>query len=853
MLISVRRLCVAALAGIVVAIGATQTALAAAPAVRDPDVVSRFVEQRAASTDFTRLEAFGEAARLRRDREGLNRLYHVAWTFLNQGDFDKAAIWNTRLAEAARRIGDHRYQRIAHLNVLTIRYDSGDTSAAREMSRIAERDPDWFVAAHAVRLAALALMDEDRIGAGLQLLTEFEARIPADAPYAATARAGIWEVAGVGLMKLNDLGGATAAFHRFEVEFSNPAYPRPDFDSLYNLTRMAVQLGDHAQALRLYQAHHRLSVRANLESLSAYDANLCVMTAKGREDWPGVLNCLKPYGPDLGAAAFLSHHLLPARAIALARTGRVAEAQRDMAEIRRRIAADDFAEEGPSEFQRVEAELLYATGRPKEGFDKLNAYHLAQHIYRTRRFSDGIAQVTGDMQEKLDERRLQLQTAKTNASLQKVVIESQRWLVAVVALFLLTALGALIWLAWQAGRLRDARSRAETANRAKSEFLANMSHEIRTPLNGVVAMADALGRQAMPPRQREMIEIIRSSGETLERLLSDILDSAKIEAGQLSLETAPFALAQTLSDIGALWRARAEDKGLLLHVDIDPALPAFVEGDVVRVRQVVGNLVSNAVKFTTEGEVRLTVCVEPEARVLITVSDTGVGFDEAQMSRLFTRFQQADGSITRQFGGTGLGLAISRDLVERMGGEMGCTSQPAEGARFWVRLPLPAVEGETAQIAVADPASSEPQGGLRILLADDHPANRKVVEVLLSVADVDLVSVADGQQAVDAYRKERFDLILMDMQMPVMDGLTATRAIRELERAVGLPRTPLLMLTANAMAEHVAAGAEAGADGHLSKPVTSDRLFTAIEIALSGVTEAVAQEVVVPPQDQANA
>ena len=809
-------------------------------AVRDPEAVTRFVESRAATTDFGKLETFGIQALSRHDREGLNRLYHVTWTTLNQGDFDKAATWNSRLAEAARRQHDERYQKIAHLNALTIRYDNGETAAAAEMRRIADTDPDWFVGAHAVRLAALALMDEDRIGEGLRLLTEFEARIPADAPYTSTARAGIWEVAGVGLMKLNDLGGAAAAFHRFEVEFSNPAYPRPDFDSIYNLTRMAVQLGDHAQARRLYQAHHRLSARSGMTSLLAYDANLCVMTAKGREDWPGVLDCLKSYGPDLGSADFLAHHLLPARAIALARTGQVAAAQRDLADIRRRLAAGDFAEEGPSEIPHVEAELLYATGHAKEAFDRLQAYRLAQDVYRTKRFSDGIAQVTGDMQEKLDERRLQLQTASSNVSLQKVVIDSQRWMVGIVALFLISALGAVVWLAWQAGRLKDARARAEAANRTKSEFLANMSHEIRTPLNGVVAMADALGREELPPRQREMIDIIRTSGETLERLLSDILDSAKIEAGQMSLEKASFDLRQTLSDVGALWRARAEDKGLLLHVGIDPALPRAVTGDVVRVRQVIGNLVSNAVKFTTEGEVRLTVAAEPDDRVLVTVSDTGVGFDDTQMSRLFTRFQQADGSITRQFGGTGLGLAISRDLVERMGGEMGCASKPGEGATFWVRLPLDVAEiDEPATSAPVEPVvraanDADAAGGpLHILLADDHPANRKVVEVLLSVADVNIVAVEDGQKAVDAYRKDRFDLILMDMQMPVMDGLSATCAIREIEQRLGLPRTPLLMLTANAMAEHVAAGAEAGADGHLSKPVTSDRLFAAVEAALA--------------------
>ncbi len=799
-----------------------------------PDEVASFVEKRASQTDFQQLETFGQAALRRNDREGLNQLYHVTWTILNQGDFDKARAWNARLRSAAVRLHDVRYQRIADLNDLTIRYDDGDAEAAAEMHRIAQGESDWFVGAHAVRLAALALMDEDRIGAGLQLLTEFETRIPPADPFAGTARAGIWEVAGIGLMKLNDLEGAARAFYRFEVEFSNPTYPRPDFDSVYNLTRMAVQLGDHARAQRLYAVHHRLAQRMKLGSLSAYDANLCVMLAEGRRDWRSLLNCLKPYGVDLGAADFLAAHLLPARAVALARTGRIAEARRDLDEIRRRVASGDFREEGPSEIPHVEAEVLFASGRAAEAYEKLDAYRRAQLVDDTRRFSTGIGQVTGDLQEKLDERRLQLKTANANADLQRTVIESQRWIVGIATLFLVTAIAATIWLAHQARRLREASSRAETANRAKSEFLANMSHEIRTPLNGVVAMADALGREGLPPRQREMIDIIRTSGETLERLLSDILDSAKIEAGQLSLEAAPFPLVQMVQDIGALWRARAEDKGLILGVEIDPNTPSAVSGDVVRVRQVLGNLVSNAVKFTGQGEVRVTVRAEDDGQILFRVTDTGVGFDQTQMSRLFTRFQQADGSITRQYGGTGLGLAISRDLVQRMGGDMGCASTPGEGAAFWFRLPLPAVETTLSTVDEMPAAPVESRDGpLRILLADDHPANRKVVEVLLSVADVEIVSVEDGRQAVEAFRKDRFDLILMDMQMPVMDGLTATRDIRRLEKASGTPRTPVLMLTANAMAEHVEAGVEAGADGHLAKPITSQRLFDAIEAALT--------------------
>lgn len=794
--------------------------------------LARRVEQRAAATSFPALEAFGEAALSRSDREGLNRLYHVMWITLNQGDFERAEVWNNRLAAAALARRDTRYQMIARLNALTIRYDSGDTAASVEMAEIARTTPDWFVKAHAMRISALALMDQDRIGDGLRLLTEADAIVPDDAPYADTARAGLWEVTGIGLMKLHDIEGATTAFRRFEIDFSNPAYPRPDFDALYNLTRLSVQVGDQDLADRLYAAHHRLSRRSAVESLQVYDANLCAMVAEGGGDSRGVLNCLSPYGADLGAADFLAPQMLPSRALAYARTGQLGLARRDLAEIRRREAAGLFREEGFSEVPRVEAALLFAEGRTREAFQRLDAYHKAQGVQTARRFSAGIGQVTGDMQEQLAERRSQLDTARTNTRLQKDVISSQRWIVGIALVFFLTAAGLLVWQWRSAGHLRLARRAAEEASRSKSDFLANMSHEIRTPLNGVVAMADALARSDLGPREREMVDIVRSSSGTLERLLSDILDTAKIESGQITIEPAPFQLADVVRETTALWRPGAEAKGVALVIGIPAEAERLVHGDAVRVRQILTNLVSNALKFTAEGEVRLSVEDTPAGHVRFTVTDTGVGFEPDQKARIFGRFHQADGSITRRFGGTGLGLTISRELAELMGGRLDCDSEPEIGSRFWFEMPLPLAD-LAGTGAVPVPEADVDATALRILLADDHPANRKVIEVLLSGTGADLLCVADGQEAVDAFRGGGFDLVLMDMQMPVMDGLTATAEIRAFEMQQGRGRTPLLMLTANAMPDHVEAGRKAGADGHLAKPVTTATLFAAISQVLA--------------------
>ncbi|WP_240387270.1 ATP-binding protein [Brevundimonas naejangsanensis] len=641
--------------------------VAAPPASAAPSQVvelARAVEERAAGTDFAALEAFGLEALKRHDREGLNRLYHVTWTVLNQGDFDKATLWNERLAARARAQGDDRYLAIARLNGLTIRYDQGDVSVVPELERVARTAEDWFVKAHASRLSALALMDQDRIGEGLRLLTTAEAEIPVDDPFAATARAGVWEMTGMGLMKLSDVVGAAAAFRRFEIDDSNPDYPRPDFDSLYNLTRMALQVGDLPRAEHYYAAHHRLAQRAGLESLRAYDAALCAFVADGRQDSRGVLDCLAPFTALIDGEAFLALDILPLRGVARARLGDLAGARSDLRRLRELAPAGIV---DPRE-RLVEAELLFGSGRPSEAFAVLRDYERQRDVHAARRFSAGIHQVTGDMQQQLAERRRQLETARANTQLQRAVIRGQNWILGISLVFALSVLFVLLWQRRQSRRLKKAQLRAEAANRAKSEFLANMSHEIRTPLNGVVAMADALSQRGLPERDRELVDVIRSSGVTLERLLSDILDLARIETGELAIDPAPFDLGQAVRDVVAMWEPLALGKQVELRLEQDPRLPRRVTGDAVRLRQVLTNLVSNALKFTQAGTVDLEVVLTDDGRVRFVVTDTGIGFDADFKSRIFHRFQQADGSITRRFGGSGLGLAISADLVRLMGG-----------------------------------------------------------------------------------------------------------------------------------------------------------------------------------------
>ena len=403
--------------------------------------------------------------------------------------------------------------------------------------------------------------------------------------------------------------------------------------------------------------------------------------------------------------------------------------------------------------------------------------------------------------------------------------------------------------------LRTAKTEAEAANHAKSDFLANMSHEVRTPLNGVIGIVDALAHTELSALQREMVELVQGSGATLERLVSDFLDISKIEAGRLELEVRPFDLQKVLGGVLDVARIRADEKGLAFRVDYGQTARGLFEGDSVRIKQVLGNLLSNAVKFTSEGEVSVHLEVlesdqaaEP-ARLSIEVRDTGIGFDSITAKALFERFSQADSTITRRFGGTGLGLAIIKALVDVMGGEVHATSQPGAGAAFSVVIPLPRslplagydkrLSEAPAPAPVRDVAAGpDHDRPLRILLAEDNPTNQKVVALILAPCGVDLTVVENGALAVEAFKARSFDLVLMDMQMPVMDGLAAIRALRAHERAdAQRPRTPVAMLSANAMEHHREAAAEAGADLHIAKPVTAQALIAGVQQALSLNTE----------------
>ncbi len=389
-------------------------------------------------------------------------------------------------------------------------------------------------------------------------------------------------------------------------------------------------------------------------------------------------------------------------------------------------------------------------------------------------------------------------------------------------------------VAERTAELTRAKQTAEAALEARSRFLANMSHEIRTPLNGVLGVADLLLRSELAPQQRDLVQVLAGSGRVLLKVLNDILDFSKIEADKIVLDLEPFDLSRTINEVGELFAASAHEKDIQLHVWVDPQLPDVVQGDAVRISQVLGNLLGNAIKFTERGTVQLRVeRGAAQACIRFAVRDTGPGIAPAAQREIFEPFRQADTSATRRYGGTGLGLSIARELVQRMGGEMQLASQLGEGCEFSFELPLAAVTlapttPETNPFA--DTFSPAPDG-LRVLLVEDNAVNQMVASAMLGEEGHAVVVANNGREAVELTAEQEFDVVLMDWQMPVMDGLTATSLIRAREAQQGSQRLWIIGLTANAMASDRESCLAAGMDDYLAKPFSMQQIHAALQRA----------------------
>jgi len=793
------------------------------------------------------IERAGRRALRERGPSRLYGLWRVLYAYKSnqiEGRFD---AWAAQARETAKRDRDPALAALVDVETLAYRHETHGYRAFTDADwrRFMDRSgPDIRTMAGIERVRHLGQVGRWAEAARLaaDLTTDLEKRGRIAQPLLA-------ELHQVHSYTLSDIGDKEGALDHMaqaaRLDERDAFYVRK-IERIYDIAYTAAELGELDAAERFAALHHRMTTLDGDRDLLTWDRFLCARVAAHREAPARVLACLAPAAGDLlNPDRRLRVLMLGQRALALAQLGQGVPARADLERLK--AVPEALAPRDPHAEALIEAYIDQAEGRGAEAFRKLDAWRKTDTAEADRAHARSVAEMSSaldsELRAKRDESRRLTEEVRLSRSLARASV------VIAVLLGVLVA-GGVAWAVHQrraSRRFKGAQERAEAASQAKSSFLAVMSHELRTPLNGMLGLAQALRSGELTGEQREQVDLIMDSGDTLLVLLNDILDLSKIEAGKLEIAPTVGDIVQTCARLVGGYQPTAREKGVALTFKLEGVAPAPLMFDGVRVRQCLTNLVSNALKFTTHGKVEVALACYPEAdgpqgdprgsgrvRVRLRVSDTGIGMNPATVAKLFRPFTQADASTTRNFGGTGLGLNITRRLVEMMRGEITVESEEGLGSIFTIEMMVDAAEA--SEIPVWEDEAGEDEGGFvalqgrRVLVVDDHPVNRRVIRLFLEPFACELVEAENGQRALDVLADQPVDIVLMDVNMPVMDGLEATRRLRQDPR---FARLPVIALTADVMSAQIKTCLDAGCDAHVAKPIDLRNLLSAMDRCLA--------------------
>lgn len=801
-------------------------------------------EDRNPPRDNEDIEQAGRRALREHGQTRLYGLWRVLYAYKSNQLEGRFNAWARLAAEAAARDHDTALATLVDLEALAYRHETRGFRAFTDddwRRYLTRSGPDIHVMAGIERVRHLGQVgrwaEAARLAADLTLDIERRGRV------AQPVLAELHQVHSYTLSDIGDKEGALDHMAQAVRLDERDAFHVRKIERIYDIAYTAADLGELAAAQRMAALHHRMAMAEGDKDLLTWDQHLCGRIALILNQPARVLTCLKDARDEIdNPSRRLQVVLLRQRAQAYAQLGMAKEARADLERLK--LIPTALSPRDPEAEALVQAYIDQAEGRSDLAFRELDAWRRANSAETERAHARGVTEMSAaldsELRAKRDESRRLTEEVRLSRSLARAS--------AVIALLLgVLVAGAVTWAVHQrraSRRLKAAQEHAEAASKAKSAFLAIMSHELRTPLNGMLGVGQALRAGPLSQEQRDQVDLMLDSGDTLLVLLNDILDLSKIEAGKLEIAPTVGDIVRTCARLVGGYQPTAREKGVTLTFTVEGEAPGPLMFDGVRVRQCLTNLVSNALKFTAHGKVEVALACYPEAdgrvRVRLRVADTGIGMNDATIAKLFRPFTQADASTTRNFGGTGLGLNITRRLVEMMRGEIRVESEEGRGSIFTIEMLVDAADPVEASEGGADADREEETRfaavhGRRVLVVDDHPVNRRVIRLFLEPFECELVEAQNGREALDALSREPIDLVLMDVNMPVMDGLEATRRLRA---DPAFARLPVIALTADVMSAQIKTCLEAGCDAHVAKPIDLRNLLSVMDRALTRTREA---------------